>query len=335
MLQDAFNLLFQQGQNDHSLAFPQNLNLNTILTNPILHIAARFWEEERYDAAKLCYQSMRIIDDLIDNCKTRRFGIPEVEKQKLTATVNDWTKAINNGLPQDSVQKQLTETITEFQIPSWPWRKFSESMIYDIHHNGFETFPIFLRYAKGAAIAPASIFTHLCGVIKEKGGWRTPNFDVRKAAKPAGLFCYLTHIIRDFQRDQNNNLNYFANSLMAENGLDLYKLKKIAAGGEIPIGFRNLIKKYQTFAEYYRRKTRSVLNKIGENLEPRYRLSLEVVYNLYLLIFERIDVQNGRFTTAELTPSPEEIKNRLSGTISAHAEGFCAETPSLNIVEES
>jgi len=121
---------------------------------------------------------------------------------------------------------------------------------------------------------------------------------------------------------------------MAENGLDLYKLKKIAAGGEIPIGFRNLIKKYQTFAEYYRRKTRSVLNKIGENLEPRYRLSLEVVYNLYLLIFERIDVQNGRFTTAELTPSPEEIKNRLSGTISAHAEGFYAETPSLNIVEE-
>jgi len=317
MLQDALNLPLQQGQNDYSFMFPQNLNRNTILKNPIMHIAARFWEDERYDAAKLCYQSMRIIDDLIDNCKTRRFGMSEVEKQKLVATVNDWAKAINNGLPWDSVPKQLIETITEFQIPSWPWQKFSVSMIYDIHHNGFETFPIFLRYAKGAAIAPASIFVYLCGIIKEKCGYRTPNFNVRKAAAPAGLFCYLVHIIRDFQRDQNNNLNYFASSLMAENGLDLSKLKQIAAGGEIPIGFRNLIKKYQTFAEYYRRKTRMVLDKIGEYLEPRYRLSLEVVYNLYLLVFERIDVQNGGFTTAELTPSPKEIKHRLNRTISS------------------
>ena len=190
-------------------------------------------------------------------------------------------------------------------------------MIYDIKHDGFKTFPIFLRYTDGAVMAPASIFVHLCGVVKDNGQYRPPHFDVRKAARPAGLFCYLVHIIRDFQRDQNNGLNCFANSLMAENGLSSSTLKEIAAGGEVTLGFRNLIKKYHTFAEHYRRKTRRAIDKISEYLEPRYRLSLEIVYNLYLLVFERIDIQKGRFTTAELAPSQEEVKNRLSMTIAS------------------
>lgn len=190
-------------------------------------------------------------------------------------------------------------------------------MIYDIHHEGFTTFPIFLRYAEGAAVAPASIFVHLCSVVKENGRYRAPYFDIREVARPSALFCYLVHIIRDFQKDQNNNLNYFANNLIAENGLNPQILREIAAGGEINPGFRNLMKKYYTFAEYYRRKTRRAIDKIGAYLEPRYRLSLEIIYSLYLLIFERIDVPNGRFTTAELTPSPEEVKNLINLTISS------------------
>ena len=306
-----------KAQNTNHFDFARKLDSQKILTKPILDIAAQLWEDERYDAAKICYRSMRVVDDLIDSHKAAAFRISEVEKQKFTAMVNDWVDAINGAMPCDSVQKQLVETITRFKIPLWPWQMFLKSMIYDIHHDGFRTFPIFLRYAEGAAVAPASIFLHLCGVVKENGRYRPPQFDIRKAARSSALFCYLVHIIRDFQKDQNNNLNYFANNLIAENGLNPTMLKEIAAGGKINPGFRNLMKKYYTFAEHYRRETRQTIDKIGPYLKPQYLLSLEIIYGLYLLIFERIDVSNGRFTAAELTPSLKEVKDRINLIISS------------------
>lgn len=309
-----------KAQNTDHYDVGRKLIFQQVLTNPIMDIAAHLWEDERYEAAKICYQSMRVVDDLVDNSKADRHGISEIEKQKLTATINDWVETIINASRRDSVQKQLVETIKRFQIPLWPWQKFLKSMIYDVHHDGFRTFPVFLRYAEGAAVAPASIFVHLCGVVKEKGRYHAPQFDVREVARPAGIFCYLVHIIRDFQRDQNSNLNYFATSLMAKNGLNSSTLREIAAGSEMNLGFRNLMKEYYMHADYYRRRTRRTIDRIGDYLEPRYRLSFEIVYSLYLLIFERIDVLNGRFTTAELTPSPEEIESRLNMTISMHHE---------------
>lgn len=306
-----------EAQNAHWLEFAENLSKHNVLANPIMDIAARFWEDERYTAAKICYHSMRVIDDLIDTQKAVQHDLSEIEKQRLAVAVKDWVEAISNGVAQDSNQKRLIENIRKFRIPLWPWQMFSQSMIYDSTHTGFKTFPIFLRYAEGAAMAPASIFLHLCGAVKENGHYNAPSFDVRKVARPAGLFCYLVHIIRDFQSDQNNNLNYFAKSLMKENGLDSSTLKRIAIGGEVTLGFRNLVKKYHTFAEYYRRRTRRAIDKISGCLEPRYRLSLEIVYNLYSLVFERIDVEKGMFTTVELAPSQEDVKNRLSMTIAS------------------
>ena len=50
-------------------------------------------------------------------------------------------------------------------------------------------------------------------------------------------------------------------------------------------------------------------------LEPRYQLSLEIIFNLYLMVFERIDIQKGKFTTEELNPTPEETRERVYKTI--------------------
>ena len=190
-------------------------------------------------------------------------------------------------------------------------------MIYDLHHDGFRTFQVFLRYSEGAAIAPASIFVHLCGITKENGCYRTPRFDIRKVARPLALFAYLVHIIRDFQKDQYNNLNYFDDILIAENGLNRQKLREIAEGEKITPGFRRLMEKYYNFAEYYRREARWTLDSAGVHFEQRYRLSLEVIYSLYLQIYERIDLQRGGYTTAELSPSPEEVRDRIGLTISS------------------
>ncbi len=294
----------------------KTITYHQILTNPILDIAAHFWERERYKAFKILYRSFRIVDDLVDNNKSINGNLSRYEIKRLDMAVDNWINTINNKKPQDPIQKHLFETIKKYQIPMWPWNNFSKSMKYDLHNNGFKTFNTFLKYAEGASIAPASIFIHLCGISKENGRFHKPNFDIKKTAKPAALFAYIVHIIRDFQKDQINNLNYFADDLIKENGLNRLILKDIAAGGEISSGFRNLIKKYYEYAEFYRQKTRETIDKIFIYFKPQYHLSIEILYNLYLQVFERIDINNGRFTTNELNPSPQEIKDRINFTIS-------------------
>ena len=123
------------------------------------------------------------------------------------------------------------------------------------------------------------------------------------------------HIIRDFQKDQFNNLNYFADDLIEKNGLTRNDLKNIAHGSPVTNGFRNLIKEYYTLADEYRKKTADIIRQIRPLMEPRYQLSLEIIFNLYHMVFERINVEKGNFTTYELNPTPEETKKRVWDTI--------------------
>jgi phytoene/squalene synthetase len=188
-------------------------------------------------------------------------------------------------------------------------------MIYDINNDGFPTLKSFLEYSQGASVAPASIFVHLNGLIRKNGNFEPPAFNVREAATPCAIFSYMVHIIRDFQKDQLNNLNYFADDLVIKNSLTRYELLKIAHGYPVNNNFRNLVKEYFSIADEYRLKTYEILKKIRPLLQPRYQLSLEIIFDLYLMVFERIDIKKGNFTTSELNPTPEETKNRVLETI--------------------
>ncbi len=291
-------------------------DIDQIKNRPILDIAASFWEEERYNAFNTCYSSMRVIDDLVDDRKIISSYISDEEKIEYSENIKSWIKSIRDKTSRNSIQERLLETISEFHIPLWPWIEFSKSMIYDLDNNGFNSFKTFVKYSEGAAISPGSIFMHLCGIYKTNGYYSPPKFDVRKAARPLALFSYLVHVIRDFQKDQNNNLNYIPDSLIDKYGLTHTALKEIASGGRIVSEFRELIKKYHKVIEYYRNKSRQMLDTISDFLEPRYKLSLEIIYSLYLQIFERIDILNGNFSSAELNPSAEEIQSRIDMTVS-------------------
>lgn len=304
-----------QRRGNNLFKLTKTLTYKQLMSNPILDIAARFWEPERYEAFKILYRSFRIVDDLVDDNKSINNRLSSVEIEQLSSTVNTWIKTMHDQDQKDSIQQHLHNIITKYQIPIWPWESFSKSMLYDLRNDGFNTFHTFLKYAEGASIAPASIFIHLCGINGENGQFKIPKFDIRKTAEPAAIFAYIVHIIRDFQKDQNNNLNYFADNLIKENGLNRSILKDIASGGKITQGFRDLIKTYYKYAELYRRKTRETIDEISIYLKPQYHLSIEILYDLYLQIFERIDIDHGRFTTDELNPSPQEIRERINNTV--------------------
>jgi len=297
------------------LDFVAESDFNAILTNPILDIAARFWDDDRYEAFKITYRSMRIIDDLVDNRKATGQKITKQEKAVLKSMINDWLHAFNDQTPYDDFQKQLLDTINRFQIPKWPWQRLAKAMMYDLDHSGFDSLLVFLRYSEGAAIAPASIFMHICGINKNGEKYDKPSFDIRQAARPLAIFSYLVHIVRDFEKDQKSHLNYFARDLLLSFNLRESDLTEIANNSQYPDSFRKLMITYHIITDYYRDKSRTVLDQLLPTLDEKYRLSLELIYHLYLQIFERIDPQKGSFTTLALNPSPEEIKIQIQKTI--------------------
>jgi phytoene synthase len=292
-----------------------SIDFNKIIDHPNILIAANFWDDDRFCAAKTCYRFMRAIDDLIDNYKAANSMIAAEKRKEFIADVNEWLKTIIISEDCNPEKVELIKTIERFNIPLWPLETFAKSMIYDINNDGFESFEAFLDYAQGASVAPASVFVHLSGLISKNGNYKNPSFDIKEAATPCAIFSYLVHIIRDFQKDQFNNLNYFADDLISKNGLTRQDLNNIAHGGPVPDGFRNLIREYYSLADEYRKKTHNIIRKIGPAMEPRYQLSLEIIFSLYLMVFERIDVENGSFTSFELNPTPEETKKRVWETI--------------------
>jgi phytoene/squalene synthetase len=302
-------------QRDKFLKIFHSIDFNKIKDHPNILVAANFWDEDRFCAAKICYQFMRAIDDLIDNHKAKNRLIEPEERKEFVANVEDWLKMIIISEECNALQGELIETIEKFRIPLWPMEVFAESMIYDINNDGFPTLDSFLEYAGGASVAPASIFVHLNGLQKTDGRYEPPLFDVKWAASPCAIFSYAVHIIRDFQKDQLNNLSYFADDLIIKDGLTRKALRKFAEGKPVNDNFRNLMKEYYMLADEYRLKTYDIIREIRPWLEPRYQLSLEIIFDLYLMVFERIDLKNGKFTTEELNPTPDETRERVYNKI--------------------
>lgn len=295
--------------------FLQDISFDEILTNPILDIAARVWDEDRYEAFRICYRSMRRIDDLVDDRKSTGAELSAGETATYVRMLRDWLQMARSGDSDSPYMEKFQEVRRRFAIPFWPWERLGQAMEYDLSHNGFESFLVFLRYTEGAAIAPASIFTHLCGVRQDDSRCQPPSYDIRKAARHLAIFSYLVHIIRDFQKDTLANLVYFPLDLLSRFNLSSDDLRAVAEQGVVPDRFRDLISLYRQMADRYRVRAREMINREFSVNLPRYRLSLEIIYSLYSQIFERISPADGRFDADELNPTPEQVRSRIQQTI--------------------
>ena len=297
------------------LDFALHIDFEAILKNPILDIAARLWEEERYEAFRVCYRSMRIIDDIVDNRKSRGDRISDSEIAALSNQMRSWLESVQSGRISDEFGLQFAETLKEFAIPLWPWERLCRAMVYDLRHDGFASFLTFARYAEGAAVSPAAIFMHLCGVKRTESGYSRPTYDIRLAARPLALFSYLVHIMRDFEVDQRNNLDYFADWIMHDCGIRREDLRTIAMTNKPTAAFRQLMARYRAIGEFYRAKARAQVDATLPLLAPRYQLSLEMIYSLYLQIFDRINPETGEFSAGALNPEPQELRAQIERTI--------------------
>lgn len=288
-----------------------NIAFENIEKHPNILIAARFWDDRRFHAAKVCYKFMRMIDDHIDDRKAKDVEISCLEKEELTEKVNSWIDCLDKTTDHDPFYIELADTISTFNIPLQLFHNFAKSMLYDIDHNGFDTLDQFMEYAEGASVAPASVFVHLCCLSEGDNGYTTPDYDIIEVARPCAIFSYLVHIIRDFQEDQLNNLNYFATDILERNNLLPSDLREIANGGPVPDSFRAVIGEYYDLAQNYGLQTLHVLQDLTTKLSGQYFLSLHIIYHLYKMVFDRIDIKNGNFTSKELNPTPQEIKDKV------------------------
>ncbi len=297
-----------------------SIDFEKIVDHPNILIAANFWDAERYQAARNCYKFMRAIDDLIDNYKTEHVTISAENQSEFEVHVSDWINTVIETKREIPSHRELIETVQRFCIPFWPLEAFAKSMIYDIYHDGFPTLQGFIDYAGGASVAPASIFVHLAGLTKSENKYIAPGFDVKEVATPCAIFSYLVHIIRDFQKDHLNNLNYFPDDLIAKYGMNRAGLFEMAKGAAITPGFRKMIGELYEVADFYREKTLRMIQYIKPLVEPRSQLSLEIIFGLYLMVFERIDIEKGTFTSVELNPTWQEIKERVGKVIDRFEE---------------
>lgn len=300
---------------DQFMALFESIDFDKIIDHPNILIAANFWDNERYCAARTCYRFMRALDDLIDNHKAAHKGISENDRDSFREDISQWMGMLKEGLRSSPFNNELGYTVEKFRIPLWSLEAFAESMLYDVTHDGFATLADFVEYSGGASVAPASIFVHLAGLQEKDGIYTDPPFDVRRTASPCAMFSYFVHIIRDFRKDQMNNLSYFADDIMKRNGLTRTAMSDMAHGASLTPGFRNMMREYYLIADRYRIDTLRMMDEICPKMEPRYRLSLEIIFELYMMVFERIDPEHGTFSQEELNPTPAETRERVRGVI--------------------
>jgi phytoene/squalene synthetase len=125
------------------------------------------------------------------------------------------------------------------------------------------------------------------------------------------------HIIRDFQKDRLNHLNYFPADLLDKYSITPAMLDSMAYGAPPAEEFRNLVRFYIHEADKHRLETLRMIEHVSPLLSIRYRLSLRIIFDLYLMVYNRIDPEKGSFTTEVLQPSAQDIKQQVGMTLSS------------------
>jgi len=265
---------------------------------PYLYLVARYFRgKEKYKAFCSTYASMRVIDDQIDSIPGRG-TLSSAEKLSYRKEIKGWLdkiEACQDGLSlKQPIFLALQDTFKKFPIPLFPWRNLARAMQKDVGKDSFSNLQEFVRYAEGAAIAPATVFMFLL-TAKDKGTdyyWEFSEEEIYDFARELALFCYLTHIIRDVSSDLQlgkSGLLYLSQRDLRRFGLtkeDLLGFKKKKA---VNAEFKKLAARYIKTARTYEAKGKKLLQKLNSHLEQDSRFILTLLLEFYSATLEKIE----------------------------------------------
>jgi len=100
--------------------------------------------------------------------------------------------------------------------------------------------------------------------------------------------------------------------MIAKYRLSRFDLKEIAYGHPVSNNFRIWSGNITCLQMTTGRKTYEVLNRILPMHKPRYQLGLMIIFNLYLMVFERIDVEKGTFKICRAESNSGGIRKRVT-----------------------
>lgn len=271
---------------------------------PNLYLAANFLEpDDKFRAFLASYAAMRVVDDITDNFRSSEKR-PAKEKRLILSHLDDFAEMFINGKFDDSFPyvQELKLALGRFNIPRQPFIRLAESMKFDLENDRFDSFPMFLKYCEGAAVAPAAVFMHLAGSSFDyRGQLQQPAFDIYDAARPLAIFSYMTHILRDFKKDFLAGIKplvYFDSDTLNTFHVRDNDLSEIVSSRSQTPKFTKMVKWYYHKLSQYQSDSRKKLDNISARLPDDGLFALNFIYFLYcasvdLIIKNGYDLVNG------------------------------------------
>lgn len=182
-----------------------------------LWFVGRALQSEKRRLFEAAYATMRVIDDFVDDeFLARSQRERDVFRDGARIRIADWLEASMDALEDSAPCSTLSlpdrdqilfmalrDAARGSDLPSDPWQRLADAMVYDIEEHRMLSWPDFDAYCEGATVAPAAVFLFVLQARNESGNLTAgiAASELADQARDMAIFCYLVHILRDFAKD--------------------------------------------------------------------------------------------------------------------------------------
>jgi phytoene synthase len=209
------------------------------------YYAFRVLPQHKQDAMCAVYAFMRRADDIADDEST-----PIAERRVIMHQwIESWRKARHSGVSDDPVFLALNDTQKQFAIPDALLEELVQGTTMDLdplpEQGKIQTYANFNELYRYCYLV-ASVVGLVC--IKIFG---YSDLRAEQLAEETGIAFQLTNILRDVKEDVDRNRVYLPLDIMSAHGVNVDRIKELAAGAEMTSSDRALLEELTAKAEHY------------------------------------------------------------------------------------
>lgn len=282
----------------------ERCNAITSASGSNLWLVSRALPRLRHRFFTVAYASMRVVDDFVDDQFMALPGGERAERRSWArGRVRRWADQsaeaaegrFDPGAPdawEPAIFAALNVVLGRSTLGADPWRRLAAALTDDIDEVPLLTWDDFLRYCRGATVAPAHIFLYvLASETAEDGSSRhDPGLPLLESAIDMGTFCYIVHICRDLRKDalaSGLQLVTIPEEVLAAHGLDRAALREDLGAGRHDRAaglLEDLMERARPFREASERRLEALVPRLG----ARERGILEGLLGVYLRLDDRL-----------------------------------------------